>query len=33
MNKNRVRFQTGLSLPGFLATYGSEAQCTEALFT
>lgn len=32
MAKNRVQFQPGLSLPEFLAQYGSEAQCAEALF-
>lgn len=32
MAKNRVQFQKGLSLPKFLETYGSEAQCAEALF-
>ncbi len=28
---NRVQFQPGLSLPGFLARYGGEAQCEQAL--
>ncbi len=28
----RVQFQRGLSLPEFLAAYGSEAQCAEAVF-
>lgn len=31
MAKNRVQFQRGLSLPRFLAAYGSDAQCREAL--
>lgn len=29
--KNAVQFQPGLSLPAFLARYGSEAQCRDAL--
>ena len=33
MAKKRMQFQKGLSLPEFLAAYGSEAQCAEALFT
>lgn len=32
MAKNRVQFQKGLSLPQVFNTYGSEAQCAEALF-
>ena len=32
MAKNQVQFQRGLSLPGFLAHYGSEAQCGDAVF-
>jgi hypothetical protein len=28
---NRIQFQHGLSLPAFLAQYGSEAQCEAAL--
>ena len=31
MKKNVVQFQRGLSLPAFLARYGSEEQCREAL--
>ncbi|WP_323811034.1 transposase, partial [Xanthomonas translucens] len=31
MAMNRVQFQAGLSLPGFLARYGSEVQCEQAL--
>ena len=32
MAKNKIQFQEGLSLPRFLATYGTEKQCREALF-
>jgi ribosomal protein L37AE/L43A len=32
MPMNRVQFQPGLSLAGFLKSYGTEAQCEEALF-
>ena len=31
MPKNKVQFQPGMSLPAFLAQYGTEAQCREAL--
>lgn len=31
MAMNRVQFQPGLSLPAFLASYGSEGQCERAL--
>jgi ribosomal protein L37AE/L43A len=31
MPKNAVQFQPGLSLPAFLARFGSEAQCRQAL--
>jgi transposase-like protein len=31
MAMNRIQFQAGLSLPGFLAQFGSETQCEEAL--
>jgi len=31
MAMNRVQFQAGLSLPGFLKRYGSEPQCEQAL--
>lgn len=31
MAMNRVQFQAGLSIPEFLARYGTEAQCAEAL--
>ena len=31
MPMNRIQFQAGLSLPAFLAQYGTEAQCTAAL--
>ena len=33
MAKNKIQFQKGLSLPRFLATYGTEEQCHQALFT
>ena len=32
MAKNKIQFQEGLSLPRFLATYGTEEQCQQALF-
>ena len=32
MPKNQVQFQKGLSLPEFIAAYGTEAQCAETLF-
>ena len=32
MPKNRVQFQKGLSMPAFLASYGTEEQCAAALF-
>ena len=32
MAMNRVQFQAGLSLPGFLSQYGTEAKCRRALF-
>ena len=32
MTKNSIQFQTGLSLPGFLESYGTEQQCRDALF-
>lgn len=32
MSKNRVQFQKGMSLSDFLAQYGTEAQCEQALF-
>lgn len=32
MAKNPIQFQKGLSLTAFLAKYGTEAQCREALF-
>lgn len=32
MPKNTVQFQRGMSLSGFLAQYGTEAQCERALF-
>lgn len=32
MAKNAVQFQPGISLPVFLAQYGSEEQCRQALF-
>ena len=32
MPKNKVQFQKGLSLPQFLADFGSEAQCEQALY-
>lgn len=31
MAMNRIQFQQGLSLPAFLATFGTETQCEEAL--
>ena len=33
MAKNKIQFQEGLSLLRFLATYGTEEQCQQALFT
>ena len=32
MPMNRIQFQPGVSMPEFFATYGSEAQCSAALF-
>ena len=32
MSKNRIQFQKGLSLAGFLAQYGTEERCADALF-
>ena len=32
MAKNKIQFQEGLSLPRFLATYGTEEQCRQVLF-
>ena len=32
MPKNKVQFQKGLSIPAFLASYGEERQCEDALF-
>jgi len=32
MPKNKVQFQKGLSLPLFLADFGTEAQCEQALY-
>lgn len=32
MPKNKVQFQRGMGLSGFLARYGTEAQCEQALF-
>lgn len=32
MPKNKIQFQRGLSLPDFLASYGTDYQCREALF-
>lgn len=31
MPMNRIQFQSGLSLAGFLEQYGTEAQCARAL--
>jgi len=31
MAQNRIQFQQGLSLPAFMARYGTEAQCEAAL--
>lgn len=31
MQMNRLQFQKGLSLPHFMARYGTEAQCEQAL--
>jgi hypothetical protein len=32
MPKNKIQFQRGLSLPDFLASYGTDSQCRETLF-
>ena len=32
MAKNKIQFQEGLSLPRFLARYGTEEKCHQALF-
>jgi len=32
MSKNRVQFQKRMSLSGFMAQYGTEEQCQQALF-
>lgn len=32
MKKNPIQFQKGFSLPDFMNRYGTESQCTEALF-
>lgn len=32
MSINKIQFQHGISLPDFLGRYGSEEQCTQALF-
>jgi transposase-like protein len=32
MARNKIQFQTGLSLPKFLEIYGTEEQCRQALF-
>jgi len=32
MSKNRVQFQKGMSLSGFMAQYGTEEQCQQGLF-
>lgn len=32
MAKNPIQFQKGLSLPEFVASYGSEGQCAAVLF-
>ena len=32
MAMNRVQFQAGLSMPAFMAQYGTEAKCRRALF-
>ncbi|NCB26229.1 MAG: IS1595 family transposase [Bacteroidia bacterium] len=32
MAKSKIQFQEGLSLPRFLATYGTGEQCRQALF-
>ena len=33
MAMNHIQFQPGLSMPGFFAQFGSEAQCELALVT
>ena len=32
MAKNKIQFQKGYSLAAFIADYGTEAQCQQALF-
>ena len=32
MGRNQVQFQKGLSLTAFLAQYGNEKKCHEAIF-
>lgn len=32
MSKNKVQFQKGYSLTGFIKDYGTEEQCRQALF-
>ncbi len=32
MSKNKVQFQSGYSLPELFHDYGTEEQCTKALF-
>ena len=32
MSKNKVQFQPGYSLPEFFNEYGTEEQCTRAIF-
>jgi hypothetical protein len=32
MSKNTVQFQKGMSLPNFMAQYGTEQQCREEVF-
>lgn len=32
MSKNKVQFQSGYSLPELFHDYGTEEQCTHALF-
>ena len=31
MAMNKIQFQAGLSLPAFLAQFGTEAQCEDSL--